>query len=514
MQATRAVETAPEGRVREGVATQQIVIEQLTKRLAKGSGIVFLGQVVGRFLGFGLQVLLGRLLGASGYGLYALSISTLEFGARISQLGLANGLVRYVAVHRAEGNLERLKGTLLTGLALGGGVSLAGAAGLFLAAPWIAERFFHQPGLVWPLRLAALALPFHNLITLAQSGLRGLQRMEAFTLVGVLRGALTLIFSGALVWLGLGVKGAVGGFWGAALVGLLLACWLLVQRLPANTLSAVPESRMGELLRFSLPLYISGFSYLLMTRTDIIMLGYFTQSEHVGAYRAAVALAHLVTFGLSAINMAFAPMIADLYQRKALEELKDMYRIGTRWGAVLSLLAAMPFLLFPREVLGIYGSGFVAATWPLVALVGFQLINTGVGSVGFMLQMSGHQDWVLANNLFTAVLNVGLNLWWIPKWGIMGAALATGLALALNNILGVIEVRLLLKMQPFSWAYAQLGWTVAIALGVYFLLQQLGIEWEYALPLVLGAFIIGFWRLSSNRADRMVFRAVWRRVWG
>ncbi|HIQ20663.1 MAG TPA: hypothetical protein EYH34_05420, partial [Planctomycetes bacterium] len=431
-------------------------VERLTKRLAKGSGVVFLGQVAGRFLGFGLQVLLGRFLGASGYGLYALSISTLEFGARLSQLGLANGLVRYVAVHRTEGNLPRLKGTLIAGFSLGSVAAALGALGLFLAAPWIAEGFFRQPALVWPLRLAALALPFHNLVTLAQSGLRGLQQMEAFTSVGVLRGALALLFSGALVLLGFGVPGAVGGFWAAALVALLLALWLLAQRLPAGTLAAASEPRAKELLRFSLPVYLAGFSYLIMTRTDIIMLGYFAQPEQVGAYRAAVALARLVTFGLSAINMAFAPMIAGLYQRKALGELGDMYRIGTRWGALLSLLVALPFLLYPKEVLGIYGAGFVIAAWPLVALVGLQLVNAGVGSVGFMLQMSGRQDWVMVNNLFTAALNVGFNLWWIPRWGILGAALATGTALAVNNLLGVIEVYRFLKMHPFNRNYWKL----------------------------------------------------------
>jgi len=488
-------------------------VERLTKRLAKGAGIVFFGQVLGRLLAFGLQLVLGRLLGAAGYGLYALAISTMEFGARLGQLGLANGLVRYVAVYRAEGDLGRLKGALVAGFSLGGGASLLGAMGLFLAAPWIAERFFHQPGLVWPLRLAAVALPFFNLATLAQSGLRGLQRMEAFTWVGVLRAVSALLFSGGLVGLGLGVPGGVGGYTAAAATSLALSLWLLSQQLPSGTLSKPSEPRVRELLRFSLPLYIAGFSFLLMTRTDVIMLGYFAPAEQVGAYRATVALARLVTFGLGAINMAFAPMIADLYQRGDMGELKAMYRIGTRWGALLSLLAALPFLLYPREVLGMYGAGFGLAAWALVILVAFQLVNAGVGSVGFMLQMSGHQDWVLANNLFTAALNVGLNLWWIPKWGLLGAALATGIALALNNILAVIEIRAMLKTHPFSKDYARLGWGVLLALGTHLVLRQLGWSWPCGLPLGMLALIIGFVALGLSESDRVVLRAIWRRVW-
>ncbi len=489
-------------------------VERLTKRLAKGAGIVFAGQVLNRLLAFALQLTLGRLLGAAGYGLYAISISTLEFAARLSQLGLANGLVRYVAVGKAEGSPARLKGTLIIGFTLGGIASLFGAGGLFLAAPWIAERFFHEARLIWPLRLAALTLPLYNLLTLARSGLRGLQRMTSFTGVGLLRGALALLFSGALVWLGLGVPGAVGGYGLAALFSLLLSLWFLAKWLPEGTLAARPEFRTKELLRFSLPLYIAGFSFLLMTRTDIIMLGYFAEPEQVGAYRAAVALARLVVFGLTAINTAFSPMIADLWQRRELKELEHMYKLGTRWGALLSLLAALPFLLYPKEVLGVYGVAFVAAAWPLMVLVGCQFINAGVGSVGFMLQMSGHQDWVLANNLLTAALNVGLNLWWIPRWGILGAALATGMALALNNLLGLLEVQLLLKMHPFSRDYLRLGLPLLLSLGVYLLCRGLGLYWGYTLPVVMLVFPGALVSFGLSVSDRMVLRAVWNRIRG
>ncbi len=489
-------------------------IERLTKRLAKGVGIVFIGQVAGRFLAFGLQVVLGRLLGATGYGLYALSVSTLEFGSRLGQLGLANGLVRYVAVSKAEGNPARLKGTLLASLALGGMATAAVGTGLFLLAPWIAARFFHEQGLIWPLRLMAIGLPFYSLAMLLQSGLRGLQRMTVFTLVGLFRQVATLLLATALVIAGSGVLGAVGGFAVAALLTAVLGFWLLSKSLPTGTWAVRPEFRLKELLRFSLPLYLAGFSFLLMTRTDIIMLGYFAPAEQVGAYRAAVALARLVVFGLAAINTAFAPMIADLNQRKAMEELREMYRVGTRWGMILSLFVALPLLLYPREVSGIYGPRFTMAVWPLVALVGFQLVNAGVGSVGFMLQMSGYQDWVLANNLVTAALNVGLNLWWIPKWGIMGAALATGTSLALNNLLGLVEVKVLLKMHPFSRGYARLGGVTLAALGIYLLCRVVGCLWEYGLPMVMGVFIIAFLGLGLTRGDRLVLAAIWRKLRG
>jgi O-antigen/teichoic acid export membrane protein len=487
--------------------------QQLAKRLAKGSGIVFLGQALNKFLAFGLQVGLGRLLGASGYGLYALALGVLEFGGTITQIGLPNGIVRFVAISKAEKDSARLKGTLLTGFTLEGAASLLGMVGFALAAPWIAVRFFHEPQLVWPLRLIALALPFYNLTMLTQSGLRGLQRMGGFTLVGIARQLATLILAMALVSTGFKVTGAVGGFGAASLLALVFALALLRGSMPAAAVSPLPKWRLKELLRFSLPLYLAGFSFLLMTQTDIIMLGHFVSVEEVGIYRAAVALGSLVVFGLSAINTAFSPLIVDLYHRGQTKELAALYKTATRWEVLLSLGVAMPLVLFPREVLGIYGSGFPKAAWSLVALVAFQLVNAGVGSVGLTLQMSGHQDWVLGNNLFTAALNIGLNLWWIPKWGILGAALATGSALALNNLLGMVEMFWLLKMHPFSRGYMRLGFPVAAGLGTSAMLRLADCIWWPNLMVSMGAFGLAFVLVGMSDVDRAVLRAIRNRLW-
>jgi O-antigen/teichoic acid export membrane protein len=257
---------------------------------------------------------------------------------------------------------------------------------------------------------------------------------------------------------------------------------------------------------------LAGFSFLLMTRTDVVMLGYFAPAADVGTYRAAVALANLVVFGLGVVNTAFAPLIAHLYRQGTLVELGRMYQTAARWATLLGLAAALPLLLFPAEILRIYGAGFQDGGWALVALVAFQLVNAGVGSVGFMLQMSGHQDWVLGNNVFTAALNIGLNLWWIPSWGILGAALATGTALAVNNLLGVIEVRKFLAMQPFSRDYARLAAPILAASGAFALLRFLDLAWWVDLMVVMAAFVFAFALLGMSKDDLVILRAVRSRL--
>ncbi len=487
-------------------------IARLSRRLARGGAFVFTGSVLSRALGFVLQVFLGRMLGVAGYGIYALGVSVIEVCGQLSQLGISNGLVRFVAMCRAESNIPGLKGTLLASFGMGLGASLAGAVALACAAPWLSIRVFHEPGLVLPLRILAFALPFYNLASFAQSALRGAQRMATFALIGVARVIATLVAAGALVIAGFGVAGAVGGFAIAALLTSILGISILVKSLPANTWYVGASPQLREILRFSIPLYLAGFSYIIMSRTDIMMLGYFSSSADVGAYRAAVSLARLAVFALAAINMAFAPMIAELYQRNEHEELSRIYKTAARWSMLLSLVVALPLILFSNELLGMYGSDFQRAEWALVILAVFQLVNAGVGSVGFMLQMSGHQDWVLGNNLFSAAMNVVLNLWWIPRWGILGAAVATGLSLAANNLFGMIEVYILLKTQPFDRDYMRLLFPTFGAIVVFNLSVWFNISWWQNLMLSVTGFIIVFFLAGLNTTDRMIMRSFLNRV--
>jgi len=491
-----------------------IQVERLLKNLAKGSGFVLISQVVNRVFGFALQVFLGRLLGAGAYGLYALAVGNLELTVRLSELGLSNGLVRFVAIDRADGDISHLKGTVLASVALGGATSLALASVLALFAPWISTHLFHTMDLIWPLRIVSVIVPIYNLNSLILSALRGLQQIGNFAFVSVVHTVGTFVISVSLVIVGFGVAGALGGLALAVFLALVLSCCLVWRAVSPRSTKGKPKWNVSRLLRFSLPMYLSGFSFLLLTRTDVIMLGYFASSSDVGAYWAAVTLVLLVVFGLGAINMVFAPIIASLYHQGAAEELAWLFKIVARWGFIMSFITWVPLALYSEQILGIYGPEFLKAAGALAALASFQLVNAGVGSVGFMLQMTGHQFLSLFNSVSLALLNIGLNLWLIPKWGILGAAMATGISIASINLLALLEVRWILKLHPFSMDYVRVIGLSGMALLVYLGLSWTGITWQIRIVAVLTSFLLGYLVFGMNEIDWVVLRAGWKKLCG
>jgi O-antigen/teichoic acid export membrane protein len=108
-------------------------------------------------------------------------------------------------------------------------------------------------------------------------------------------------------------------------------------------------------------------------------------------------------------------------------------------------------VLFAEPLLGISGIGFAPA-WPLlIALAIGNLINVATGSVGYMLLMTGHQKITFLNSLVAIVFNIVLGVILIPRYGAMGVAIATGVALSVVNLMRLLQVYFFLKMTPFRW---------------------------------------------------------------
>jgi O-antigen/teichoic acid export membrane protein len=128
-----------------------------------------------------------------------------------------------------------------------------------------------------------------------------------------------------------------------------------------------------------------------------------------------------------------------------------MFKIVTKWAFTFSLPIFWIAVLFGKPLLGISGTGFIPA-WPLlIALAIGNLINVATGSVGYMLVMTGHQKITFLNSLIAIVFNIVLGIMLIPRYGAMGVAIATGVALSVVNLLRLLQVYIFLGMTPFRW---------------------------------------------------------------
>lgn len=469
---------------------RSVDVDDLTRRVARGSGIVFAGSLVGKVIKFGLQVLLSRTLGRAAYGLYTLGVSVLQFGRQISGLGLAEGVVRFGAEAHGQQDKARLKGTVLFGLGLsvlsGGGFGIA----LYLGSGLLATTVFNASELTPVLQAFSVALPFYVVTHFASRVARSLQKMVADVTLGTVAQPAVNVVAVALAFaLGYQLDGAVVAFLVSAVVSGALGLYLIVRLVPALLEPIRATYAPRSMMSFSIASLGTGLAFIVIEQTDRIMLGIFTTAADVGVYHAAALLATQVRFVLTAILATFTPVISDLYHRGRKADLHRLYQTTTRWIVTLSLPFALMLMLFPEPILGLYGADFRVGTGILIVLAASAFVNGGVGASGLMLRMSDYEWLAFGNEVGLAILNVILNVWLIQRFGPIGAALATGLSIALANIIKLIEVYFLLGMTPYNAAFAKPAIAGAAAAGAGWGIAALASGW--ALSWLAGLLTVG-----------------------
>jgi O-antigen/teichoic acid export membrane protein len=203
----------------------------------------------------------------------------------------------------------------------------------------------------------------------------------------------------------------------------------------------IEELKYSEILKVSIPLMFAQSVQFIMAWTDKLMIGNMMGSEEVGIYFTAFKLSMFASIALMAINSIASPKFAELYGKKDFDGLKKVAHQSSKMIFLATLPLVLVFFVFPEFLLGLFGEEFKVGVKAFVFLSFGKLISSLSGSVGNILQMTGKQV-IFMNVLFVgAIVNVLLNFFLIPKFGINGAALASMISLSMWNLIMVYFVK-------------------------------------------------------------------------
>lgn len=407
-------------------------------------------------LGFFSTLLLARLLGATGYGVYSYAYSLVTLLAMPAHAGLPNLIVRETAKGLAQGRPDLVKGAW----------QWAGrvVAALSLLAIGIGGPLFiiWQGGLKSPagqtMAWALLLVPLIALGNLRGAALRGLQRIVLGQLPEfALRPGIFLLFvGGAALLRGRALSPPLAMMFQAvaSLLAFIAGAWLLWRHMPDAVRYARPavEAR-GWLMSSAIFALLASFN-VLNNQTSTIVLGLFATPDAVGRYRVAVQVATLAAFGLQAVNMVVAPRFADLWARGEKARLQRLVTRSARVVLAFNLLITVACVLAGRPFFRhIFGPEFDGSYVPLLILLGGQLVNSAAGSVGFLLNMTGHERDTVVGIAVAAAVNILLNLALVPVLGIAGAATATAISMVTCNGLLWWRVRQQLRINSLAFHF-------------------------------------------------------------
>jgi len=404
----------------------------------------FLRKVVATFatrvfqVGLGLVtgVIVTRTLGPEGRGLYATAVTIGAIGVQFGNLGLHSSNTYYVAQNRDR--LHALLGnSLVVSLGLGGlGITLA----------WI---FFT----LWPqfaplhgtlLLFALLWIPFGLAYLLLQNLLLGTQQIGLYNRVELI----TRLLSFALI-VGIILARAITpiNMFLASLATMLVGLLWVGSKLLVGGSRSTPSDRSRmtfsrELfqsgLRYGFKAYLAAFFAYMVLRVDLLMVKQMLGVEQVGYYSVATNTADLVLMLPTVIGTLLFPKLSAMSDARQKWRFTRQAALGV--GLLATLLAIVAGLLAQPALTILYGKQFLptlpAFLWLMPAIVAISVNSIFMnyfGSLGMPLI-------TVYSPGIAALINILLNLWLLPRFGIVGASLSSVVAYSLMLIFSIVYI--------------------------------------------------------------------------
>jgi O-antigen/teichoic acid export membrane protein len=412
----------------------------------------FVVQIAGVGMAFLFSVMLARLIGASGVGIYFLGITIVDICATISRLGLESAGLRFASIAFTDGNQGTLAALYRTSMGLVFGASMVIALLVWLIVPHLALGGDAASELQTDIPLLVFAVAPAALLVIQAEFLKGVGASTAGTLVQSVV-PLLLLAGSIVLW-----------FWGAATVHSGFLTYVIVLAVSVIHAIIVWNFRVPGvwrepgafdtrlLLRTSMPLLLVTSLNLVMGWTDVLVLGIWSDAREVGIYGISMRIALLTAFILGAINVVVAPQFAALHASGNAAALKRLAQQSAFWTLVLATPAILVIVSVPDLILQLFGPQFKDGAWALRILAMGQFVNLATGPVGTLLLMTGHEKLMRNNVAISATLNLLCNLVLVPSYGAVGAAASTALSLAFMNIISwsVVRKKLLINVLDFA----------------------------------------------------------------
>ncbi len=483
---------------------------------AARSGAVQVLTILGQAILPLAQVFVARLFGTAVFGAYQGSVALAEVLTRGGTGGADKAMLRYVAAHRAAGDDAGVRSAIGTALRqclmVGGAFALI----LFFGAPLIA-RLLNEPELAISLPAMAPAVLFTGLMyVLVQASLGARVTRANFIVRGLGEPSLLLLagLTAALFGRSLGHLATAHSV--AAGCTLVLAV-VVVARVfgPGQLAGSLRAPRLRGFASFSIPIGGSEMLNSVLQRADILMLTAFSGAKAAGIYAAAEFLGRAVANTRYAFDSVAAPVLSEALHRGERERLRYNLALMTRWVTSVAAPLAGLAIALRAELLGLYGQAFVAGATAMVVLVVAHLVNSMLGLTAWLLVVGGRSRLMLLDNLVCAGLNICLGLLLIPRWHIVGTALAVLATVTVLQVLITWQTWRADRVHPFEWRLLKPVLAAAIMLALQTALGPL-LPSPIRLPVLLvgglATYVAALLLFGLPREEREVLRKLRARL--
>ncbi|MBU0996174.1 MAG: flippase [Proteobacteria bacterium] len=451
------------------------------KKIAKGGIIYTAGRFGATFLQFISGLIVIHAIEKSEYGLLSLGQVWLGIAVSFSSLGLGSGLPRIIAKYTTKGGKEDIDAVISSSLHITLIVSALISLIFFCVTIWFIEaKGNHQ--FAYVLYFFSFMIVPTVMINTLSTIFRGFEKIEPEAVFNnIIPNTLRILLLILIVFMGMRIKGVlianVATIWMTLCLFILYSSKHLIKNLSFLNLRSFSK----EIFLFSLPLMGVQLMGQLMNWVPMLMIGHYHLADEVGLFNAPSRLAVLFPIPLLAIATLYLPIATKHYEEQNILKIKELYASTTKWSFLLTLPICLYATLDSQFIVTtLFGTEYLNSAPVLIALSIGSSIHSLLGPNGITLLSCGNRKIVFWSTVLSTILVVVASLILIPHYGAIGAAIAFTSAISVSNICISLLLNRYYHIHPFSRNYIKpVLFTIAIAIGCYFLMDLLNIKAWY-----------------------------------
>lgn len=408
-------------------------------RTARRTYLVFIGNGVAMLFAFLFTITSIRLLTLSDFGYFSAVFTFLVLISDLADIGIGSSLSRFLP--HLEGHRQKLLSFLKTAFFLQLGVAVSLTIGIFSAASFLSELFFHTTEFAPLFKITALGIGASILANFFQYTLSALQKFLQTSLVAGIGGILRLLF--LLVLVPFSLVNLTSVVWTQVIAYISLA---IIALFFVGT-HFLHEKRNKEdvknLLHFAFYLGVARSLTAVSSRLDVLMLVAFTNSVETGIYATAARVVSLYPLLAGSFTTVVAPKFATLSKGNELKTFMIKV-IGATLGLISSILV---LILIAHPFMTILFGEKTAPAVPVfqLLLVAMIFFVAGTPAVVLALYYLKKPHILTINGILQLIIVIAGNFIFIPIFGKFGPAysliLAYGITFFLTTFMSVGYLR-------------------------------------------------------------------------
>ena len=389
------------------------------------------------------------------YGGFAFGLSLVATITPIATLGLAPAMSRFLPVYMRKGDLDGVHTILFTTWVLGCIATSFFGLMIWMSAEWVAHSVFSRPEAVPLVRATGFLLVPSTLCGLVRGYASGMKRPSLGGVVSqiALRIGLLIALASIVLLGGLSSEELLWGYgwacWAVLVMSLIAGRRIRSLRVPKGGRLRSDVTR--EYLKFSLILIGVTVVEGLHRQVDNLLIAKFLGLTEVGTYTVASRLTDISMVAVIAFMSISSPLFSELKHAGSEDEYQSLSVTIFRWLHLVGLPLVLCGVWFPEFTIGLLGVTTPEGSGALQILLVSRVAAITSLMSAHMLFSSGYERLGLGLSVASVLMNLGLDTWLIPQYGIEGAAFGTLVTVCFSGLIRMIAIRKCLGFLPFDF---------------------------------------------------------------